>query len=105
MQLTAGAQSCEFTADAGATRIVAGAAGVALIRWVDDSGVARKALMFPEQSYTLTDLQGEWLLMETETGSALSGHRGEITLDASGKPIAGAYCANFGPCETMRPRH
>ena len=98
-QLTAGTQPCEFTDNVG-SQIVVGAAGVALISFVADDGVSRRmALMFPEQSYALADLQGEWLLMETETGGGVhTGHRGEQTMDTNGTLTAATYCENFGPC-------
>jgi hypothetical protein len=100
-QLTAvTGKNCEFTGDVGNSTFVVGAAGVILNRYVEN-GISHMALMFPEQSYTLADLEGEWLLMETETGAALSGHRGGVTLTANGTLTAGMYCENFGSaCDT-----
>lgn len=103
-----------------AHHVVVGASGIGLVSFRDGDGMA---LVVPEQSFELKDLQGEWVSFVTvmpedaptpapetaqaepaatttvtESSNLLVGRRGEISINANGSLAYRISCSNFKDC-------
>ncbi|OWQ83215.1 hypothetical protein CDN99_26615 [Roseateles aquatilis] len=100
--------ACQFSMDAGASRLYVAKSGLAVLAAPDARQVLRAIVLVPEQDVPLAAVEGNWNVMfygHESQDIATSGVGTSVhTINAKGEVTAGADCLGLAACVPWIPR-